>query len=89
MLGGEWFEDLFGDPHIVNTGTIVQAALDALRDHLEITEEPTRVIAQVHKVGLLRHHKCVYAFPIVYNISTCLCISLYRTASLSTDLGTP
>ena len=54
MLGGEWFEELFGSPSTAKEDTIEEAALKTLHEHLGISQEPTRAIVNIHKV-----HQCV------------------------------
>lgn len=49
-MGGEWFEELFGNPNTVDTSTISTAALKALHTQLGITKDPTDCIVNVHKV---------------------------------------
>ena len=50
MLGGEWFEDLFGNPEKVNEESIKRIALVELKNQLGITKSPTRAISKIHKV---------------------------------------
>ena len=54
MLGGEWFEELFGSPSTAKEDTIEEAALKTLHEHLGISHEPTHAIVNIHKV-----HQCV------------------------------
>lgn len=49
MLGGEWFEQLFGDPDTVSDDVITQAALEDLEEHLGITQLPFHAITRIHK----------------------------------------
>ena len=51
MLGGQWFEQLFGDPYTVTDDVITQAALEDLESHLGITQQPSCIITRVLKVG--------------------------------------
>ncbi len=53
MLGGEWFEDLFGSPDEVSSESIVEVALEELKSHLAITSTPTYVLSKIQKVSLL------------------------------------
>ena len=50
MMGGEWFEELFGNPAKVKEETIKSTALEALKEHLGITQEPSHTIVSIHKV---------------------------------------
>lgn len=50
MLGGEWFDTLGDDPGNIGTDDIVRIALDSMRDHLGVTEEPSNIVARIHKV---------------------------------------
>ena len=52
MLGGEWFEELFGSPDTAKEETIKSAALETLQEHLGITQEPSYTVVNIHKVGL-------------------------------------
>ena len=52
-MGGEWFEELFGSPATVKEETMKSTALEALREHLDITQEPSHTIVSVHKVQLV------------------------------------
>lgn len=47
MLGGEWFNELGGDP---DTNDIIKIALESLRDHMGVNDEPSNIVARVHKV---------------------------------------
>ena len=49
-MGGEWFEELFGDPSTASKETILSTALDALREHLGITQQPSHTIVSIEKV---------------------------------------
>ena len=50
MLGGQWFEQLFGDPDTVSDDVITRAALEDLEEHLGITQQPSNAITRIHKV---------------------------------------
>lgn len=50
MLGGEWFDDLGEDPGTISTNDITRIALESLRDHMGVTEEPSNIVARIHKV---------------------------------------
>ena len=52
MLGGEWFDELGCDPGNTSTDDIVRIALNSMRDHLGVTDEPSNVVACIHKVQL-------------------------------------
>ena len=52
MLGGEWFDELGDDPGNTSTDDVVKIALDSLRDHLGVTDEPSNIVARIHKVTL-------------------------------------
>ena len=49
-MGGEWFNELGEDPDSITTNDIIRIALDSLQDHLGITDEPSNVVARIHKV---------------------------------------
>ena len=50
-MGGEWFEDLFGNPDEVSEKTMVQIALEELETQLGITNDPATVLCRVHRVS--------------------------------------
>lgn len=50
MLGGEWFDRLGDDPGNISTNDIVRISLDAMRDHLGVTDDPSNVVASIHQV---------------------------------------
>lgn len=50
MMGGEWFEELFGDPSAVTEETILSTALETLNEHLGISQPPSHSIVSVEKV---------------------------------------
>ena len=50
MMGGEWFEELFGDPFTVSEDTILSTALEALQQHLGISQQPSHTIVSIEKV---------------------------------------
>lgn len=52
MLGGEWFEDLFGNPDEVSNQSIIKVAREELRLHLGITADPTNVLGKINKVSI-------------------------------------
>lgn len=51
MMGGQWFEELFGDPNTVNDDTLVNTALESLYTQLEISQEPSDCHVTVQKVN--------------------------------------
>ena len=53
MLGGEWFESMFGHPDAVSKDTIKQTALSELKSQLGITKEPIHAVSMIHKVSFL------------------------------------
>ena len=50
-MGGEWFDDLGDEPDNISTNDIIRIALDSLEDHMGVSDEPSNVVAQIHKVG--------------------------------------
>lgn len=50
MLGGEWFEELFGSPQNADKKKILEYALEASRHHLGYKSDPIRTIVRVHEV---------------------------------------
>lgn len=73
MLGGEWFNDLGKDP---DTNDIIRIALESLRDHMGVTDEPSNIVARVHKV-------CEN--PALMSPSASVCLSYFRTVLLNTS----
>lgn len=78
MLGGEWFEEMFGHPDAVNKDTIKQTALAELKSHLGITKEPIHAVSMIHKVSfppwMLAEAVCsVDSWSVVQN-----CFPLYK-----------
>ncbi len=53
MLGGHWFEELFGSPDSVELDTVSGAALQALDEHLGILGQPSHIITKVLKVSII------------------------------------
>lgn len=49
MMGGRWFERLFGNPNSVSSEDLLQIALDAVRRHLGITADPVRSQVVINK----------------------------------------
>ncbi|XP_063959645.1 protoporphyrinogen oxidase-like [Lytechinus pictus] len=52
MMGGAWFNDLFGDPYNVDPSDLLSSALTTVHDHLGIGQKPT-----FSKVNI--HHDCI------------------------------
>lgn len=50
MIGGEWFETLYGNPDDVSKESLTKVAVEELRKHLGITESPINVFTRIHKV---------------------------------------
>lgn len=50
MIGGEWFESIFGRPDEASYESIKNVALEELRNHLGITKKPTHVLCKIQKV---------------------------------------
>ena len=42
MLGGEWFQDHFGDPALCDRALVQNMALDAVKQYLGVAVEPSR-----------------------------------------------
>ena len=53
MMGGAWFEELFGSADSVTTSQLETVALESLREQLNITTEPNKVVSSVLKVRKL------------------------------------
>ena len=49
-MGGEWFEELFGDPSTASEDTILSTALETLHKHLGISQQPSHTIVSIEKV---------------------------------------
>lgn len=50
-MGGEWFEELFGDPSSVSSERMLQTALKAVHSCLKITQDPIRNTVAIHKAS--------------------------------------
>lgn len=50
MLGGAWFEELFGNVDTCDSSVIEEEAVKAAREQLRIRDEPIRTMTRVHKV---------------------------------------
>ncbi|XP_002127282.2 protoporphyrinogen oxidase-like [Ciona intestinalis] len=44
MMGGSWFQELFGDPNLVSNQTLESAALESISQQLGIHKDPMNVI---------------------------------------------
>lgn len=51
MMGGAWFRELFGHEDSVKPDDLITVATEALRQQLGITQKPTRVLSNIHKVS--------------------------------------
>ncbi|XP_071841904.1 protoporphyrinogen oxidase-like [Apostichopus japonicus] len=49
MMGGEWFEELFGDPEVVCKDKLLLTALESIKAHLNIHEKPIYSNVSVHR----------------------------------------
>lgn len=63
MLGGEWFEALFGSPDEVSEETITQVALEELETQLSLTARPTNVFCKIQKVRLDGYLMYLWLWP--------------------------
>ena len=50
MMGGAWFNELFGNADEVDTQMFGQIAIEAVKEQLHIDKKPFRVISGVVKV---------------------------------------
>ena len=50
MLGGAWFEELFGPVGEAQTSVVTEVALRTLQEHLGISQSPSFLRAEIHKV---------------------------------------
>ena len=50
MIGGEWFESLFGDPDDMSEEALAEVAVQELENHLGIAERPSVKLSRIHKV---------------------------------------
>ncbi len=55
MLGGEWFEELFGDPDNVNGESLVETALQSVCDQtgMSSTIDPNHCYVNILKVSIV------------------------------------
>lgn len=51
MTGGEWFEELFGDPSSVTHDKLLETSLRNVHKCLGIKDEPIRYDVNIHKVS--------------------------------------
>ena len=75
-MGGEWFDQLGDDPGNISTDDIIKIALDSMRDHLGVVDEPSNTVAHIHQVWLTSAVSLVYithALVLQQN-----CIAQYR-----------
>uniref|UniRef100_W5KTG1 Protoporphyrinogen oxidase n=1 Tax=Astyanax mexicanus TaxID=7994 RepID=W5KTG1_ASTMX len=56
MMGGAWFEEVFGDPDKVTEQVLMDRASEAVRKHLSITHSPTWSKAAVLKNCIPQYH---------------------------------
>ncbi|XP_011405872.1 PREDICTED: protoporphyrinogen oxidase-like [Amphimedon queenslandica] len=49
MMGGEWFQELFGDPETIRSSTLSDIALKSLHTQLGISSDPLDCIATIQK----------------------------------------
>ena len=50
MIGGEWFEELFGNPDEMSEDALAKVAIQELKDHLGMAEKPKITFSKVQKV---------------------------------------
>jgi hypothetical protein len=50
MMGGAWFEELFGPVDTCREDQLVQKAVDAVREQLNIHATPIRTLCKILKV---------------------------------------
>ncbi len=51
MMGGHWFETIFGDVNQVTDNQLLSTAIEAAQHHLGIKEDPARYIVTLSKVS--------------------------------------
>lgn len=73
MLGGEWFEDLFGNTCAVSEEAITLVALEELRNQIGLVKKPSRILCQIHKVHLII---LIPYSTVRYNNISCRIVSL-------------
>lgn len=49
-MGGEWFQEFFGDPETIRSSTLSDIALKSLHTQLGISSDPLDCIATIQKV---------------------------------------
>ena len=52
MMGGAWFEEMFGDQDTVDIGQFAGIAVEAIGQQLGITEDPIKTETFLQKVSL-------------------------------------
>ena len=50
MLGGEWFQEIFGSSGEVSEEAVGKVALEELQAHLGITKDPLDMLVKIQKV---------------------------------------
>lgn len=90
MLGGNRFEDQFGDPDKVDKEHIKKDALDALRDVLNIHVEPRKCTVSIHKDCIPQYHvghsellRCLRSYIAQHNLPLTLIGSWYDGVGLN------
>ncbi|KAJ8035237.1 Protoporphyrinogen oxidase [Holothuria leucospilota] len=49
MMGGAWFEELFGHPESVDSDHLLSIALATIEDHLKIKQKPIYSLVNIHR----------------------------------------
>lgn len=55
MLGGEWFEEIFGKAQEVTEEDMAKVAMEELQDQLGIQKQPVDITSRIHKVCICYH----------------------------------
>ncbi len=50
MIGGEWFEKIFGKTSEVSVEAVTEVAMEELQSHLGIKKQPTHFTTRIQKV---------------------------------------
>ena len=50
MMGGAWFNELFGDADKISPSELKTVAMESIREQLNIEVEPSRAVSNIHKV---------------------------------------
>jgi len=58
MLGGEWFEEIFGNAGEVSEEDVGKVAVEELQAHLGIKKEPIDMLVKIQKVGVFKCQYC-------------------------------